>query len=95
MKNVKHLLKLFLIILTANSVFSCASVGAGRKCPCLDAVVPVRPDSPVCIANNNGTAECFGPAGSVTVPVVNYVCKNSEDNQIQEEWIRQLLDLLK
>lgn len=95
MKNAKHLLRLFLITLTVSSAFSCSSLSAGRKCPCLDAVVPVRPDSPICIANANGSAECFGPAGSVTVPVVNYVCQNPEDNQTQEEWIRQILDILK
>jgi len=67
----------------------------GRKCPCENVQVPVRPEIPICIANNNGTAECFDLSGSVTVPVVNYVCSNAEDNQREEEWIKQVLDILK
>lgn len=98
MKNVKNLLKIFLIIALNNG---CASFASGRKC--VHDPVPIRPEELGCISNGLGGGGCFDPRmnpNSFILPIdglpstMNMVCTPPQDRQAQEEWIKQLLIML-
>lgn len=91
MKNAQDLLKLFLIF-ALNS--SCASFGMGQGRQCTPPSLPPRPRAVVCIANDNGTAQCFNPATDTwdVKPIKNYVCLSPTDYNRDEEWIDAILE---
>lgn len=90
MKNVLTLLSCFLNI---GLVSSCAFAMGKVRCEAPD--LPVRPQFGICIANGSGGAGCYDPR---RVPsqynresILNFVCTDSFSNQMNEEWIEQVL----
>lgn len=69
----------------------------GRR-SCDPPVLPVRPAMEFCIANSDGSAECFDSRQNppnYQKPIVNHVCTNANDYTTQEEWVKQVIEACK
>ena len=70
----------------------------GQK-QCTSVELPARPSGEVCIANPDGSAECFderrNPSGYHKPSVVNHVCFSGSEYTTQEEWVRSVLEACK
>lgn len=89
MKNGLLLLGVFLNI----GLVNCAHSMGRQRC---DApVLPNRPQQQLCIANSSGGGACFDPRRNPSEypqpSINNFVCSNAFDNDIQEQWIEQVL----
>lgn len=61
--------------------------------------IPVRPSGELCIANEDGSAECFDerviPSQYKKPSVVNHVCFKASEYMNQEEWVKSLIEACK
>jgi len=91
MKNVKSLLKLFLIIGVCNGCSTKMDIGGNDS----GITLPVRPISEICVTGNDRNVYCFDPRHSPDPYVreikINDVCTNSSDYFINEAWLKTIL----
>lgn len=85
----------------------CLSIGLVNGCAfamgkaprCEDPEIPARPQYEVCISNDHGGGGCFDPRRVPSqydrTSLLNYVCVNSVSHQMDEEWIKFVLDSCK
>lgn len=78
----------FLTILILNS--SCAFAFGTRRGECQDPQLPSRPIVTNCIANADGTGFCNGQR----VSVVNFVCREPTQHELEQIWIKDVLRII-
>jgi len=87
---MKNALSLLVICLNI-SLVSCAQ-DYGHRNP---TYVPYAPEKSFCIANGDGTAQCYDSRkwpNKFKTPIKNYICTSPDENNQHEEWVRSVLD---
>lgn len=92
-KKELNLLVCFLSIGLAN----CAHAVGRNRCSGQD--IPVIPQQTICIANASGGGGCYDPRQNPSEfnrdSINNFVCYDPIENNVQEEWVKQIIDSCK
>lgn len=71
----------------------------GKAPDCQAPELPARPQYEICISNGSGGGGCYDPRrvpSEYNRPSLNnYVCYNAISNQMNEEWIKFIIDSCK
>jgi hypothetical protein len=92
MKIANVCLSYFLIIGLSSS---CAVAAGQRRPQCEPQIIPARPPETLCIANGDGSGECYDPITGIfnTINTKNFVCISPSTDARREEWIKAILEL--